>query len=89
VLTKNIKKIMIKKNVIAYSSQEILTRSEILLNFASNRYKLTIKVANRAKLHRYQDYDNFNNSTVFLRPIAKTIYEMVDEINHFFISKPT
>ena len=30
------------------------------------------------------NYDNFNNSTVFLRPIAKTIYEMVDEINHFW-----
>jgi DNA-directed RNA polymerase subunit omega len=78
-----------KKDISLYNSQEILNRSEILLNFAANRYKLTIKVANRAKLHRYQDYDNFNTSTTFLRPIAKTIYEMVDEMNHFFLSKPT
>jgi DNA-directed RNA polymerase subunit omega len=78
-----------KKDIAVYSSQEILNRSEILLNFAANRYKLTLKVANRAKLHRYQDYENFHNSNTFLRPIAKTIYEMVDEMNHFFLSKPT
>nr|YP_001019167.1 DNA-directed RNA polymerase subunit omega [Chlorokybus atmophyticus]ABM87972.1 hypothetical chloroplast RF61 [Chlorokybus atmophyticus]WKT05675.1 hypothetical chloroplast RF61 [Chlorokybus atmophyticus] len=65
----------------SYDSQEILYRSEFLLNFASNRYKLTIKVANRAKFHRYQDYDAFNNPSI--RPITKTICEMVDDINQF------
>jgi len=39
------------------NSNEILYKTEELLDAASNRYKMTIQIANRAKRRRYQDID--------------------------------
>ncbi len=44
-----------KKNYRDNTSNEILYKTEELLDAASNRYKMTIQIANRAKRRRYQD----------------------------------
>ena len=46
-----------KKNYRDNNPNEILYKTEELLDAASNRYKMTIQIANRAKRRRYQDID--------------------------------
>jgi DNA-directed RNA polymerase subunit omega len=50
-----------------------------LLDAASNRYKITIQVANRAKRRRYEDIDILDDLKI--KPILRAIIEMVDEIS--------
>ena len=44
---------MSRKN--AFDSSEIMYRADALMNAASNRYRITVQVANRAKRRRYED----------------------------------
>ena len=50
-----------------------------MLDAASNRYKITIQVANRAKRRRYEDIDILDDLKI--KPILRAIIEMVDEIS--------
>ena len=50
-----------------------------MLDAASNRYKITIQVANRAKRRRYEDLDILDDLKI--KPILRAIIEMVDEIS--------
>lgn len=45
---------------------------------ASNRYKITIQVANRAKRRRYEDFENIDDP--MMKPPIRAIVEMSDEI---------
>jgi DNA-directed RNA polymerase subunit omega len=53
-------------------------RSEELIGAASNRYRITVQVANRAKRRRYEDFEN--NEDVIMKPVLRAIIEMSDEL---------
>ena len=44
-----------------FDSSQIMFRADELMNNASNRYRITVQVANRAKRRRYEDLDNFED----------------------------
>jgi len=69
------------KNHYKYSTfkqKKINYKIEELLEAASNRYKITIQVANRAKRRKYEDIDIIDDT--LNKPIIRAILEMVDEI---------
>jgi DNA-directed RNA polymerase subunit omega len=68
-----------KKNYPYLNSNQVLYKTEELLDAASNRYKITIQVANRAKRRRYEDIDILDDFKI--KPIIRAILEMVDEIS--------
>jgi DNA-directed RNA polymerase subunit omega len=53
-------------------------RAEDLIGAASNRYRITVQVANRAKRRRYEDFEN--NEDVIMKPVLRAIIEMSDEL---------
>nr|YP_010199345.1 DNA-directed RNA polymerase omega chain [Gracilariopsis tenuifrons]UAD89203.1 DNA-directed RNA polymerase omega chain [Gracilariopsis tenuifrons] len=57
---------------------EIIYKTEELLNISNNRYNITVQVANRAKRKKYEDLDIIDDP--FVKPIIRSILEMVDEI---------
>jgi DNA-directed RNA polymerase subunit omega len=66
---------MLKKN--SFDSSQIMFRSDELMNAASNRYKITVAVARRAKQRRKEDFDNIEE---VMKPVLRAIIEMSDEI---------
>jgi DNA-directed RNA polymerase subunit omega len=62
-----------------FDSQQIMYRAEELMKHASNRYRITVQVANRAKRRRYEDYDNLDDP--MMKPTIRAIIEMSDEIS--------
>lgn len=56
----------------------ILYKTEELLDAASNRYRITIQVANKAKRRRYEDLDALEDFKV--KPVIRAILEIADEI---------
>jgi DNA-directed RNA polymerase subunit omega len=68
-----------KKKYQYLNPNQILYKTEELLDAASNRYKITIQVANRAKRRRYEDIDVLDDLRI--KPIIRAIIEMVDEIS--------
>lgn len=58
-------------------SSQIMYCSDKIINAASNRYRLVEQVANRAKRNRYEDLDNFEDTTI--KPVVRAILEMCDE----------
>nr|YP_010728836.1 DNA-directed RNA polymerase omega chain [Lithothamnion corallioides]WEA77077.1 DNA-directed RNA polymerase omega chain [Lithothamnion corallioides] len=70
-----------KKNNNKYSnieSHQITYKTEELLEAAENRFRITVKVANRAKRRKYEDIDIIEDPLV--KPVIRAILEMVDEI---------
>ena len=59
-------------------SQQITYKTEELLNASENRFKITVKVADRAKRRKYEDIDIIEDPLV--KPVIRAILEMVDEI---------
>jgi DNA-directed RNA polymerase subunit omega len=61
----------------AIDSSQIIRRVEDLVAAASNRYRITVQVAMRAKNRRYEvdDYDDRA-----MKPILRAIIEMSDEL---------
>jgi DNA-directed RNA polymerase subunit omega len=53
-------------------------RAEELISAASNRYRITVQVANRAKRRRYEDFEN--NEDAMMKPVLRAIIEMSDEM---------
>ncbi|GAX43020.1 DNA-directed RNA polymerase subunit omega [Tolypothrix sp. NIES-4075] len=53
-------------------------RAEDLISAASNRYRITVQVANRAKRRRYEDFEN--NEDIMMKPVLRAIIEMSDEL---------
>lgn len=68
-----------KKKYQYLNYNQVLYKTEDLLDAASNRYKITIQVANRAKRRRYEDLDILDDLKI--KPIVRAILEMVDEIS--------
>lgn len=56
----------------------LMRRAEDLVSAASNRYRITVQVANRAKRRRYEDFDSMEEPT--MKPVVRAIIEMSDEL---------
>ena len=59
-------------------STEMTRRAADLVSAASNRYKITVQVANRAKRCRYEDFDSMDENV--MNPVLRAIVEMSDEL---------
>lgn len=68
-----------KKKQNDLESLEVLYKTEEILNAASNRYRITIQVANRAKRKRQDDLTNLSNFKS--KPTIRAILEIAEEIN--------
>ncbi|MBG0744236.1 MAG: DNA-directed RNA polymerase subunit omega [Cylindrospermopsis raciborskii KL1] len=69
---------MLKRSRFEATQSQIMQRSEDLINAASNRYRITVQVANRAKRRRYEDFEN--NEDSIIKPVLRAIIEMSDEL---------
>jgi DNA-directed RNA polymerase subunit omega len=67
---------MLKRPV--YDSTQVMRRADELIGAASNRYRITVQVANRAKRRRFEDFDN--NDDPAMKPVLRAITEMSDEL---------
>lgn len=63
---------------LSFDSSQIMYRAEELMSAASNRYRITVQVANRAKRRRYEEFDNFDDP--MMKPAIRAIIEMSDEL---------
>nr|YP_009313248.1 Putative DNA-directed RNA polymerase subunit omega [Dichotomaria marginata]SCW21502.1 Putative DNA-directed RNA polymerase subunit omega [Dichotomaria marginata] len=59
-------------------SNQIIYKTEELLDGSQNRFKITVQVANRAKRRKYEDIDIVDDPRI--KPIIRAILEMADEI---------
>lgn len=62
----------------AFDTTQLMRRAEELISAASNRYRITIQVANRAKRRRFEDFDNIDDPK--MKPVLRAIIEMSDEL---------
>jgi DNA-directed RNA polymerase subunit omega len=69
---------MPKRSKFETSQAQIMYRAEDLIKAASNRYRITVQVANRAKRRRYEDFDSGEDP--LMKPVLRAIYEMSDEL---------
>jgi DNA-directed RNA polymerase subunit omega len=69
---------MLKRSKFETSQTQIMHRAEELINAASNRYRITVQVATRAKRRRYEDFDNIDDP--IMKPVLRAIIEMSDEL---------
>lgn len=70
---------MLKRSKFETPQNQIMLRAEELISAASNRYRITVQVANRAKRHRYEDFDSMDDP--MMKPVLRAIIEMSDELN--------
>ncbi len=69
---------MLKRSKFEATQSQIMQRAEELISAASNRYRITVQVANRAKRRRYEDFEN--NEDAIMKPVLRAIIEMSDEM---------
>lgn len=69
---------MLKRSKFETPQNQIRQRAEELINAASNRYRITVQVANRAKRRRYEDFDSMDDP--MMKPVLRAIIEMSDEL---------
>lgn len=55
-----------------------MRRAEDLISAASNRYRITVQVANRAQRRRYEDFDAVDDHK--MKPVIRAVIEMSDEL---------
>ncbi|MGP1382609.1 MAG: DNA-directed RNA polymerase subunit omega [Thainema sp.] len=68
---------MLKKRS-PFDSAQLMRRSEDLIEAASNRYRITVQVANRAQRRRFEDFENLDDPK--MKPVIRAIIEMSDEL---------
>ncbi len=69
---------MLKRSKLETPQSQVMQRAEELISAASNRYRITVQVANRAKRRRYEDFDNGDDP--LMKPVLRAIIEMSDEL---------
>jgi DNA-directed RNA polymerase subunit omega len=69
---------MLKRSKFDTTQSQIMHRAEDLINAASNRYRITVQVAQRAKRRRYEDFDSGDD--MLMKPVLRAIIEMSDEL---------
>lgn len=68
-----------KKKYSLANNLQVLYKTEELLDAASNRYRMTVQVANKAKRKRYEDLDILDDFKV--KPVIRAILEIAEEIS--------
>ena len=58
-------------------ANDIIYKTERLLNSASNRYQIALQIAHRAKRKKYEDLDIVDEPEI--KPVIRAILEMADE----------
>jgi DNA-directed RNA polymerase subunit omega len=71
-----------KKKLVEITPLDVLYKTQELLEIASNRYKITVQVATKAKRKRYEDGDILSDFKI--KPVVKAIIEMNEEVNSFY-----
>lgn len=66
----------IKRHTI--DNAQLMRRAEDLINAASNRYRITVQVANRAQRRRYEEFDSVDDPK--MKPVIRAVIEMSDEL---------
>lgn len=66
------------KNMSPFDSQQLMRRQEDLISAASNRYRITVQVANRAQRRRFEEFEAMDDSR--MKPVLRAIIEMSDEL---------
>lgn len=66
------------KNSSPFDSHQIKRRTEDLITAASNRYRITVQVANRAQRRRFEEFESLDDSR--MKPVLRAIIEMSDEL---------
>lgn len=61
-----------------FDSNQVMRRAEDLIQAASNRYRITVQVANRAQRRRFEEFDNLDDPK--MKPVLRAIIEMSDEL---------
>lgn len=61
----------------AINSSEMMYRTDRLMGAATNRYRIVVQVARRAKRCRLEDLDNIDDP--MMKPVIRAIVEMSDE----------
>ncbi|MGJ3252704.1 MAG: DNA-directed RNA polymerase subunit omega [Elainellaceae cyanobacterium] len=67
---------MIKRTTI--DGPQLMRRAEDLISAASNRYRITVQVANRAQRRRYEEFDSLDDPK--MKPVIRAVIEMSDEL---------
>lgn len=63
---------------LSIDTTQMMRRTEDLICAASNRYRITVQVANRAQRRRFEEFDNIDESR--MKPVLRAIVEMSDEL---------
>ena len=61
-----------------FDTNQLMRRTEDLISAASNRYRITVQVANRAQRRRFEEFDAMDDSK--MKPVLRAIIEMSDEL---------
>ena len=61
-----------------FDNNQLMRRTEDLISAASNRYRITVQVANRAQRRRFEEFDAMDDSK--MKPVLRAIIEMSDEL---------
>nr|UNJ16442.1 DNA-directed RNA polymerase omega subunit [Boldiaceae sp.] len=61
-----------------FDSNDIIYKTEEILEASTNRYQITVQIAHRAKRSKYEDIDLIDDPKI--KPVIRAIIEMVDEI---------
>ncbi|AFY49958.1 MULTISPECIES: DNA-directed RNA polymerase subunit omega [Nostocales] len=69
---------MLKRSKFETTQSQIMHRAEDLISAASNRYRITVQVANRAKRRRYEEFESAEDA--MMKPVLRAIIEMSDEL---------
>jgi DNA-directed RNA polymerase subunit omega len=67
-----------RRNNSHFDSIQIAYRAEELIGAASNRYKIVVQVAQRAKKRHRYEADNIDDPNI--KPVMRAIIEMSDEL---------
>ena len=63
---------------LSLATTQLMRRTEDLISAASNRYRITVQVANRAQRRRFEEFDSLDESR--MKPVLRAIVEMSDEL---------
>ncbi|WP_204141014.1 DNA-directed RNA polymerase subunit omega [Halomicronema sp. CCY15110] len=66
------------RNTSPFDNQQLMRRQEDLINAASNRYRITVQVANRAQRRRFEEFESYDDPR--MKPVLRAIFEMSDEL---------
>ena len=63
---------------LSLDTTQLMRRTEDLISAASNRYRITVQVANRAQRRRFEEFDSLDESR--MKPVLRAIVEMSYEL---------